>query len=66
MMLEFSIALVSPQSYFDGMMYTEINTAWKVTVNYEINDIILCISFIKLYFPLRFSLYLTDYLNPRS
>ena len=66
MQIEILIALIAPQSYFDGVLYQETNTAWKVTVNYEINDIILGISFVKLYFPLRFSLYLTDFLNPRS
>ena len=66
LLLEIIIHLIAPYHYLDGIKYVEMVEAWEYEVKYEINDILLWLSFIRLYTLINFSLYSTDFMNPRS
>ena len=66
MVWEIIVCAISPQPFLNGLRYTEEVVDWDTTVEYEINDILLWIMFIRLYLPIRFSFYLTDLMSPRT
>lgn len=47
-------------------MYTEFNDKYQYEFQYHVNDILLAFSFIRVYLLVKFALYTTDFMNPRS
>jgi hypothetical protein len=66
MVVEQALNLISPYPFFQGIKYYEVNTNWHVTISYEINQILMCVTFFRLYMVLRFFLVLSKFMNPRS
>lgn len=66
MLLEQILALVAPYPYLQGMKYTEININWNVTITYEFNQILMCLSFLRVYYLLRFTLIVSRFMGPSS
>ena len=58
--------LLAPYPFLQGLVYTEVNLNWHVTITYEINQILLCLSFVRFYILLRFTLIISMFMNPRS
>ena len=54
---ELVIILVAPLPFFDGLKYRETINAFEVSIEYEVNDILLYFSFNRLYLGIRFMLY---------
>ena len=65
-LLESAIMLIQPYPFLMGFKYYEVNTNWNVTISYEINQIIMCIMFARVYIILRFTLVNSKFMNPRS
>jgi hypothetical protein len=65
MLFEMFILSMSPNPFLDGISYKEIVQDWEVEISYEINDILLYFSFLRLYLMLKFVLYLTEFMGPR-
>ena len=65
-LMELLINLVSPMPFFNGIKYTEYVKAFDTTIEYEWNDILLFFAFMRLYLTLKFLLYLSSFMNPRS
>jgi len=66
MVVEMGINCIAPYPFLDGMMYEEDVEAFGVIIQYEINDLLLFFMFFRLYLGLKFILYLTQFMNPRS
>ena len=66
MALEQSIVIFAPYPFFQGLRYYEVNKNWDVTISYEINDVLLCMSFARVYILLRFTLIVSMFMDPRS
>ena len=64
--IEQFIALIAPFPFFQGIKYVEENPNWKVTISYEMNQVLMCFSFVRLYIVLRFILLISKFMNPRS
>jgi hypothetical protein len=64
--LELVIILMAPYPFLMGLQYHEDNTNWNITVTYEINQILMCFSFCRVYLLLRFTLINSKFNNPRS
>lgn len=45
---------------------TEVNSNWSTTFSYELNHILLCFSFVRIYIFYRFGLSISKFMNPRS
>jgi hypothetical protein len=52
--------------FFNGIKYTEYVKGFDTTIEYEVNDILLFFAFSRLYLTLKFLLYLSSFMNPRS
>lgn len=63
---EMGICFLAPYPFFDGLKYRESVDAFEISVEYEINDILLLFSFSRLYLFIRFLLYMTQFMSPRS
>jgi hypothetical protein len=66
LLFEIGIHLIAPYHYLEGIKYVEMVEAWDYEVSYEVNDILLWFSFIRIYSLINFSLYSTNFMNPRS
>ena len=66
LLLEVIINLIAPYHYFEDLNYVEMVEVLDYEVTYPINDLLLCFSFIRLYLIVKFSLYSTEFMNPRS
>lgn len=66
MVLEQVLALVAPYPFLQGIKYVEENTDWHVTISYEINQILMCLSFTRVYILLRYHLFMSTFMSPRS
>ena len=66
LLLEMIICIIAPVPFLDGIKYKEYVAAYETWIEYEVNDILLFWSFTRLYLGIRFSLYLSQFMNPRS
>jgi len=66
MLIEMFINLIAPYPFLDGVIYIEYVKGYDTYINYEVNDIFLFFMFNRLYLALKFILYLTQFMNPRS
>ena len=64
--VEILIAVIVPYPFLNGFIYYEEMADYDITLKHEINDILLFFSFNRLYLILKFILYLTEFMNPRS
>lgn len=56
LIVEQLLMLLSPYPYLDKYMYYEWNDAYQVSFAYRVNDMLLCLSFVRLYILIRFIL----------
>lgn len=63
---EIIVNIVAPYPFFEGMKYREYVQAFDTEIEYEINNILLFFMFLRCYLILKFILYLTQFMNPRS
>ena len=66
MIFEMVICAVAPYPFLNGVYYVEVVEAFSTEITYEINDILLFFMFCRLYLLVRFSFYLTEFMNPRT
>ncbi|TNV83749.1 hypothetical protein FGO68_gene975 [Halteria grandinella] len=66
MLQEQIICLFAPYPFLHQYQYSEENVNWHVTVTYSINSILTCICFIRVYIPLRYLLFSSTFMGPRS
>lgn len=66
MLFEQILCLLAPYPFLKGIKYVEVNTNWNVTISYEINQILMCISFSRFYILMRYTLFMSQFMNPRS
>ena len=66
LMLEMCLSVIAPYPFFDGLKYRESVDAFETSVEYEINDILLYASFVRIYLLIRFLLYMTQFMSPRA
>lgn len=57
--MEVVACIIAPMPFFDGLKYREDVPAFETSIEYEINDILLYVSFIRLYLMIRYLLYMT-------
>lgn len=58
--------ILSPLPFLDKVIYEEYNDMFDATFNYSYNDILLCLSFVRIYLFIRFGLVSSRFMNPRS
>ena len=66
MIMEILVCAVAPYPFLNGVYYVEVVEAYSTEITYEINDILLFFMFCRLYLLVRFSFYLTEFMNPRT
>lgn len=66
MLIEQLVMLISPYPYLQQIKYTEVNLNWSTTISYEVNQILMCLSFARIYILLRYVLIVSKFMNPRS
>lgn len=59
MVWEMVISQIAPYPFFNKVKYVEENTDWDEVTEYNVNDIFLFFSFIRIYHIARFAFYLT-------
>lgn len=66
MMLEQIVCLIAPYPFTQGYIYTEVNTTYNVTITYQINQILMCFSFLRVYILFRYGLFNSSFMAPRA
>ena len=66
LLAEVILQLVAPYNFLSGYKYVENVEAYDVTIEYEINELLLFFSFVRIYMLLRMYIYYSEYLTPRS
>ena len=66
MVFEMCCCIIAPYPFLVGVTYKEYVEAYDYTISYEFNDIMLFIMFCRMYLPVRFSFYMTEFLDPRT
>jgi hypothetical protein len=66
MIIEQIICLIAPYPFLVNYDYSEVNTDYKVTIQYDINQILMCFSFLRVYIPMRFGLFKSYFMTPRA
>ena len=66
MMMEIFIAMVAPYPFFNEIKISEEVYNWGVVIDYALNDHLLFFMFCRVYLVLKFILYMTDFMIPRS
>jgi len=66
MAFEILIALIAPYPFLEGITITENVFIAQQDVEYEVNDLLLFVMFLRLYLCGRFIFYMTQFLNPRT
>jgi hypothetical protein len=66
MFFEMLIMLIAPYPYLQDVFYIEYIDAYDLYIHYKVNDILLCLSFIRIYLFLRCALVVSPFMNPRS
>lgn len=60
------LQLVGPYSFLRGYKYIEQVEAYNVTIEYEVNELLLVFSFVRVYMIMKMYIYYSDCLTPRS
>ena len=56
LVIEQALMMIAPLPFLQHVTYDEYNDAYKVTITYAINDILLCFSLLRAYLLIRFTL----------
>jgi len=65
-MFEVILNLMAPYPFLNGSKYIEVVEAYDTTIEYEVNIIMLFLSFNRLYLSAKFFIYMTSLMSPRS
>lgn len=63
---EVCFVLISPLPYLDRITFNDMVEDYKAVIQFNINDILLCISFYRIIFFARFVLVISKFTNPRA
>jgi len=66
MVFEMVICMVAPYPFLHDKLYVEYVEAYDTKITYQINDLMLFVMFSRIYLPVRFSFYLSNFMNPRT
>lgn len=66
MIAELALNVIAPLPYLYDVKYYEYNKQFDATAMYDLNDLLLFFSFIRVYILARFALVVTQFMNPRS
>lgn len=68
MICELAINFVAPYPFLYDVKYSEWveNANFSAVIHYDVNDLLLFFCFIRIYLPFRYSLLMTQFMNPRS
>lgn len=66
LLFEFFLNIVSPQGFLQNMRYVEYVEAFDVSIHYEVNELLLAFSFVRIYLIMKLYIYYTESLTPRS
>lgn len=66
MTFEIILMLLAPYPHLQEFTYTEYVQTYDVYINYRINDMLLCASFIRAYLLVRCALVISPFMTPRS
>lgn len=66
MVAEIILVAFTPLPYLEGVKYYEWSDMYKMDIEYEINDILLCWSFLRIYILLRYFLIRSIFMTPRA
>ena len=66
MLIEIILQLVAPYNFLRGYKYIEKVEAYGVTIEYELNELLLVFSFVRVYMIMKMYIYYSDCLTPRS
>lgn len=64
--MEMITCLIAPYPFLHGILYKEYVEAFDTEITYEINDLMLFFMFARIYLPVRFLFYLSNFMNPRT
>jgi hypothetical protein len=64
--LEVMICMMCPYPFLKNIEYSEWNTNFQVSINYEVNNIFLALTFIRFYLVIRLALTTSNYLTSRA
>ena len=64
--IEMIICLISPMPFFEGIKYYEEVVAFDIIIFYELNDLLVVFMFLRIYIAIRFVLYASNFINPRT
>lgn len=63
---ELILCLLTPYPFFKGITFTQYYPDLQANAVYEINHVLLALTFIRMYLPIRTILTLSDYLTSRA
>lgn len=66
MLTEMVLQLVAPYSFLEGIKYIEYVEAFDITIYYELNELLLAFSFVRIYMIIKMYIYYSDSLTPRT
>ena len=66
LVFEILISVVAYYPFISEMKYREFVSEYDTYIEYEINDLLLVLMFMRLYITIRFMFYLSEFLNPRT
>jgi hypothetical protein len=66
MIIELIITVISPIPFLKGITYSEYYEDFDTTVVYPVNLLLLAVTFVRMYNPLRYFLRMTNFMNSRS
>lgn len=66
LLFEMFICSLACNPIFNNLTYYELVSTLKYTISHHINDFFLVLMFQRLYLPVRFSFYFSDFMNPRT
>jgi hypothetical protein len=66
LIIEYLLILMGPFPHMQDLKTYEYIDAYKITIQYRVNDILLCLTFVRFYLFLRMTLVMSQYMNPRS
>lgn len=64
--VEMGLCVISPLPILKGNLYSEHVKAYDTDISIEINDILFFMMFVRIYLPVRFLFYMTEFMNPRT
>ena len=66
MSFEMLACIIAPYPFLHGKFYIEYVEAYDTEISYQVNDLMLFFMFARLYLPIRFIFYLSNFMNPRT